>query len=210
LKKYIPFLFLVALAKSSFALENVRVIGPVAISTHSTVSVSFATGSTTTVQGTDAHDAAVTGKPVLFGVYASTNMPTAVSLGDVSRVLGDHFGRLVVLTGSSYPEVPDTTHATAAGETVCISSPGANLSLYINKVTLHNAGATNVTVSLLDGSGGTTLWKGELASEGGAAGISFGARGWKLSENVNLVASLSGDGDVDVNVTEFYIGPSTP
>lgn len=183
-----------------FAVDQVQVLGP--------VKVSQVSGSTDTVQGTDAHDAAITGKPVLIGGYASQDEPTAVSTdGDAVRPWLTKDGRLVALIGHGDPEPPDTTNCTASGETVLISSPGASVSLYINKVTIHNAGSSNVTVSLKNGSGGTTFWKGELASEGGAAGISFGSRGWKLSADTQLIGNLSAAGDVDVNVVEYYIAP---
>jgi hypothetical protein len=112
-----------------------------------------------------------------------------------------------IRASTAAPETPDWTNCTASGETVLLSSAGANTSYYINKVTIHNADSSNVTVSLLNGSGGTVIWKGELASEGGAVGISFGVRGWKLSANTQLVANLSGAGNVDINVTEFYKAP---
>jgi hypothetical protein len=116
-------------------------------------------------------------------------------------------GAFSIRASTAAPETPDWTNCTASGETVLLSSAGANTSYYINKVTIHNADSSNVTVSLLNGSAGTVIWKGELASEGGAVGISFGVRGWKLSANTQLVANLSGAGNVDINVTEFYKAP---
>lgn len=104
-------------------------------------------------------------------------------------------------------QVPLTVNVTASGDTVAISSPAASVRLIIKKISVHNAGSANVTVSLKDGGGGTTYWKGELASEGGAAGISFGNIGWKLSFNTNLVVSLSAAGDVDVNVMDYCKDP---
>lgn len=58
-------------ALKASAIDAVYVTNPVKISTQSTVSVSPASGSTQTVQGVDSHDAAVTGRPVLIGGYAS-------------------------------------------------------------------------------------------------------------------------------------------
>lgn len=103
------------------------------------------------------------------------------------------------------PEAPVTVNATASGNTTVIAAPGASLSLYICKASVHNRDAANVVVALQDGAGGTSRWRAELAAEGGGALIDFGARGWKLTANTLLNVNLSAVGSVDVNVTDFYI-----
>lgn len=200
-------LFFASLA-SSLKAQNVFVTN----STQTPVNVVGPTGtSATQVRGVTAHDAAATENPVFIGVYASTNIPSGISSpGDKVQVLGDNFGRIVVLTGSPYPEKPKFLNVTASGETVLISSPGASSSLYINKIIIQNRASTNRQVSLKDGSGGTIYFSAEVASEGGATAASFGARGWKLAANTQLIANLDAAGDVDFNVTEWYLGPSNP
>ena len=186
---------------AAHALGQVQVIG--------TVRTNPTSGSTTTVQGVDAHDAAVTGRPVLFGVYGSTTLPTAVTLGDVSRVLGDQFGRLVVVSGCPKNVGPTTTNATDSGDTVVISSPGANLSLYIATVMMMNRDSANVVVSLAEGSSDNIKWRGEIASEGGAGAFSSRSL-WKLPENTQLAVNLGAASNVDVSVMDYCVGPSTP
>ena len=204
MKKLLPFTFALLLPGVCRAVEQVQVIGPVRISTQTAL----------TVKGTIAHGStwlASTDNPQLMGGFAaSTPWPTAVSTGAVTYLIADPFGRLVVLNGSPYPNTPLWVNATAAGETVFISSPGANSSLYVNKVTLVNANTSAVTVSLKEGSSGTVKWQGYLASSGGSVGLSWGPRGWKLAANTQLIIYLSATGNVDCSVLEYTVGPSTP
>jgi hypothetical protein len=172
-----------------------------------TVTANAGTGTFTT-GGTAAHDAAVSGNPVLIAARANANEPTAVSAdGDVTHLWADLLGRLVVLPGHPSPEPPVAVNATASGNTTVIAAPGASLSLYICKGVINNAGAANVVVLLQDGAAGTTRFRAEVASEGGGVPFDFGARGWKLTANTLLNANLSAAGDVNVNVMEFYIAP---
>lgn len=155
-----------------------------------------------------AHDAAVSGNPVRIAARANANEPTAVSADDDTVDLwADRHGRQVVLTGHANPEPPVTVNATASGNTTVIVAPGASVSLYVCKASVHNRASSNRVVALSDGAAGTTRWKAELAAEGGGSMIDFGARGWKLTANTLLNVNLDAAGDVDVNITEYYIAP---
>jgi hypothetical protein len=159
-------------------------------------------------QGTAAHDVAVVGNPVTIGMRASADEPTAVSTdGDVVWAWSDRFGRQVVLPGHPNPEPPATINATASGDTTVIAAPGAGVSIYVCKASVHNRDATNRVVALRDGTGGTIRWRAEIANEGGGSLIDFGARGWKLTANTALVVNLDAAGSVDVNITEYYLAP---
>jgi len=159
------------------------------------------------IEGRAAHDVAIAGNPVQIGVRANANEPTAVADGDATHLWADLLGRLVVLTGHPSPEAPVAVNATASGNTTVIAAPGASLSLYIVKASVHNRDTTNRLVSLQDGAGGTTRWRAELASEGGGSLIDFGSRGWKLTANTLLNVNLDAAGNIDVNITEYYIAP---
>lgn len=194
-----------ALAGMARAADNVYVLGgQVKIATTSAVVVTAT--NPVQMQGAAAHDAPVSGNPILIGMYGSTNPVTAVTQGDAVRAWADLVGRLVVMTGRP-DKVDVSTNVTASGETVAISSPGASTSLYICKGSVHNAGSSNVTASFKNGSGGATFWKAELASEGGGSLFDFGGACKKITANSNFVVNLSGSGDVDVNVTEYFTGP---
>jgi hypothetical protein len=157
------------------------------------------------VQGTVAHDAAAANNPVLIAARANLNEPAVVADADVTHLWADLFGRLVVVSGHPNPEPPVSLNATASGNTTVIAAPGASLSLYICKGTVHNRAATNRVVRLEDGAAGTIRWRAEIAAEGGGAPFDFGSRGWKLTANTLLNVNLDAAGDVDVNITEFYI-----
>ncbi len=155
-----------------------------------------------------AHDSPIAGNPVRMAARANANEPAAVSADDDTVDLwADRHGRQVVLTGHANPEAPVTVNATASGNTTVIAAPGASVSLYICKASIHNRASSNRVVALSDGAAGTTRWKAELAAEGGGSMIDFGARGWKLTSNTLLNVNLDAAGDVDVNITEYYIAP---
>jgi len=162
-------------------------------------------GAPWSVHGDTAHDAVDANNPVKVGGKASLNEPTAVADADRVNAWIDQIGRFVVLTGHANPEPPDTSNVTASGDTTIIAAPGVGVSLHICKGSIHNAGAANVVVALRDGVAGTIRWQAELASEGGGAAFDFGNRGWKLTANTALVANLGAAGNVDINVTEFYV-----
>lgn len=173
--------------------------------TSGTVTANAGTG-TFTVGGINAHDAAVTGNPLRIGARANLNEPTAVSAdNDAVELWADRLGRLVVVAGHSNTEPPVTINATASGDTTVIAAPGASLSLYVQRGSLHNRGASTNVVSLRDGTAGTIRWRAELAADGGGSIFDFGDLGWKLTANTLLATNLTATGDVDVNITAHYI-----
>jgi hypothetical protein len=180
------------------------------IAANAPIAVRFSDGTSFGTPGTDyTHDAALTvastAGPVLVA-RASENEPPAVSAdNDAVLVWADRLGRLVTVSGHPNPETPIAQAATASGNTTVIASPGASLSLYIRKGSVHNAGSANVTVSLQEGASGATRWAAELAGEGGGSLFDFGDRGWKLPANTFLNVNLSAAGDVRVNITDYYI-----
>lgn len=158
--------------------------------------------------GEVAHDAAATSvDPTLIGGYASEDEPTAVSAdGDSVRAWFDRTGRQIVLLGHADPEPPVAVNVTADGQV--IAAPGASVSLYIKKGSVHNRASSTVLVALEDGSGGTERWRAEVAADGGGSLFDFGERGWKLTANTALYVDLTGGSlDVDINITEYYIAP---
>ena len=158
------------------------------------------------VQGQAAHDAAVAGNPVTIAGRSNANEPTAVS-GDGEAVFAwmDRFGRQITVAGHPSPEAPNSTNVTASGNTELIATPGGGLSLYIKKGSIHNSDPTSVVVQLKDGAGGTVRWQAELAATGGGSLFDFGDVGWKLTANTELSGNLDGSGDVNFNITEYYI-----
>ncbi len=177
----------------------------VVASDQSNVPVSQATASSLNaeVQGDAAHDAPVSGNPILMAGRANLNEPAAVADGDATSVWADQLGRQVVIVGHSNPEAPVPVNGSAAGVTV-IATPGVGLSLYIMKGSMHNRAATETVVSLREGAAGAIRFTANLAPDGGGTLFDFGSRGWKLPANTALVADI-GQASVDVNITEYYI-----
>jgi hypothetical protein len=50
-------------------------------------------------------------------------------------------------------------------------------------------------------------WRAELGSNGGGSIIDFGSHGWALTSNTLLNVNLTAAGDVDVNITDYYLAP---
>lgn len=167
------------------------------------VSQATASGLNAEVQGDAAHDAPVSGNPVLMAGRANLNEPVAVADGDATSIWADQLGRQVIIVGHSNPEAPVPVNGSAAGVSV-IAAPGVGLSLYIMKGSLHNRAATETVVSLREGAAGAIRFTANLAPDGGGTLFDFGSRGWKLPANTALVADI-GQASVDVNVTEYYI-----
>ena len=171
------------------------------------VTINNAAGATAVfVQGQAAHDAAVAGNPVVIAGRSNANEPTAVS-ADNEAVFAwmDRFGRQVTVAGHPSPEQPNSTNVTASGNTELIATPGGGLSLYIKKGSVHNSDPTSVVAQLKDGAAGTVVWQAELAATGGGSLFDFGDVGWKLTANTALNGNLDGSGDVNYNITEYYI-----
>lgn len=178
-------------------------IGNVDIVTMPNVTLAAGTN-TNEVVGDVAHDAAVAGNPVLVAARANANEPaTAVADGDATHLWADLFGRLVVLPGHPSPEAPVTANGSAAGVSV-IAAPGASVSLYICKGSVHNSAAAEQVISLRDGAAGTVRWTINAAADGGGSTFDFGARGWKLTANTALVMDAAA-ATAYCNITEYYI-----
>lgn len=154
------------------------------------------------VEGRAAHGVAVAGNPGLIAGRANANEPTAVADGQATSLWADLLGRLIVVDGHPSPEAPVTVNKTTTASSVVIAAPGVSLSLYIQKGSIHNTGAEN-KITLLDGA--TARWVANCAADGGGSLFDFGARGWKLAANTALNATASIAGDVDINVTQYYI-----
>lgn len=98
------------------------------------------------VQGKAAHDAAVSGNPILNGAYASAAAPTAVSTdGDVVRLWADLNGRLQVGDGGSTLSIDDGAGSLTVDGTVAVSS---------------------ITTAVVPGTAATNLGKAEDAAAG--------------------------------------------
>ena len=155
------------------------------------------------VGGNVAHSGVDAGNPIKIGGLANANEQTAVADADRVDAWFDPIGRQVCLLGHASPEAPVTANGSAAGVSV-IAAPGASLSLYICKGSLHNSAAAEAIVSLRDGAAGTIRFTANLAADGGGCLFDFGSRGWKLTANTAFVMDAASATQY-CNVTEYYI-----
>lgn len=159
------------------------------------------------VEGSVGEDELVSsgGNPLHIGARANANEPTVVGNGDLINIWADLFGRLVTISGHPSPEAPVTSNVTASGDNTIIAAPGGGVSLYICKGSVHNRNNSDITVALRDGTAGTIRWRALLAKNGGGSVFDFGDVGWKLTANTLLAFNLSATGNVDINITNYYI-----
>lgn len=112
----------------------------------------------TSAQGVAAHDASVSGNPVLIGGRASPIDGSdcgSVSEGDVSYIRTDLNGR--VLVNTAHPNSWNNTdnQSSAQTNTALESAPGAGLSLYVTDV-IFSADAAQ-TIKLVEDTAGTPV-----------------------------------------------------
>lgn len=181
------------------------------ITVDGTVTANAGTG-TFTVGGVAAHDAAVSGNPVLLGFEADNTETSPVTTdGDVVRGWADRFGRQVVTLDHPPDEAgagthgPYTENQTAIGDQELLAAPGASTSIYVTGFWMSNQGSAKNRVSLREGAAGTERYKGTLAADGG--GIVRNGIKWVLPANVALTGNLGAAGDVDYSI-DFFVAPT--
>jgi hypothetical protein len=155
------------------------------------------------VQGDAAHDAAVSGNPVLLGGRAETPDDTAPSAevsaeGDATDIAVDRDGAVY-----THPTPPRIWHvasevSSAVTDTTLKAAPGAGLSLYITDIYIACSAADDVTIE----EGTTTMkfkyycnGKGDGVAKSFVAPIKITANtlvSWTTSAAVNATVVLSG------------------
>jgi hypothetical protein len=104
------------------------------------------------VQGDAAHDAVVSGNPVLMGAEARSSNGTAVANGDATRLQADLVGRQVVAPYTLYDNiVRGCGNATGTADTAVIAAAGAGIRNYVTTITVINTSSTSTYVTVKDG-----------------------------------------------------------
>lgn len=123
------------------------------VTTVTTVSAVTSITNAVTVVGNAAHDAAVSGNPVLNAAEARTSESAVSASGDVVRLMADLVGKLVTM-----PYAPTdlqwqgTGSKTDTTDLAIKAAAGAGIRNYITDLICANSSATNVTVIVKDGS----------------------------------------------------------
>ena len=124
---------------------------------------------TPTISGAAAHDAAVSGNPLLTGAEARSSEGTAVASGDVVRLMADLVGKVI-----NQPYAPTDLHWQATGsktdttELTLKAAGAAGIRNYLTDIICVNTHATtNTTVIIKDGASGTEIARLPVPANGG-------------------------------------------
>lgn len=156
--------------------SSYTVVAKLAAGTNNIGTVSLSGSVSAVVVGAAAHDAAVSGNPVLQGLEARTSNPTAVANGDAVRAMADDLGRQVVMPMAPRDLVVDNhlTSMSASTTQTLLAAGGAGVFRDIVLLTISNRSSTAADVRILDGVvGGTERFRWEFAADGGGITLPF-------------------------------------
>ncbi len=162
--------------------------GALWVAVNGTVSVDL--GSNNDVQGMAAHDAGVSGNPLLIGAEARTTLPTAVGNGDAVRLQADDQG--VLITSNTPRNLISTARValTTTTETTVLAAIAATF-IDLTDIILSNSSGSAVTVDIRDSTAGTIRLTLHLAATGGGASINLRTALPQATANNNWTAQLS-------------------
>lgn len=151
------------------------------------------------VGGTVAHDGADAGNPVKIGGQARTTNPTAVADADRVNAIFDDLGRLVVVPHQVRDLVATqaTTITNSTTETTIVTAAASTFH-DLTHLTITNASATAVVVTLRDATGAGTPCTYALAANGGIV-LAYPTPKKQGTVNTNWTVQLS------VNTVTVYI-----
>jgi hypothetical protein len=158
------------------------------------------------VAGTAAHDAAVSGNPVLMGLEARTTAPTAVSNGDAVRAQADSLGKQVALLGAPH-ELDVRGNATYTNTTAAdvIAAQGAGVKIVVTSLVVTNHHATQGTKVEIR-SNTTVLMQISAAAAGGGISLANPRGILKSAANEAITArNVTTGADVDVFASGYTI-----
>jgi len=126
------------------------------------------------IEGPTAHDAASAANPVLVGAHAVSAEQTAVANADLTRLITDLVGKLIVLPYANPENLVSgkTAAITDTTNTQVLAAAGAGVRNYVTTILVTNSHATVGTlVKINDGS--TEIFSGYAAAAGGGFAISL-------------------------------------
>ena len=157
------------------------------------------------IQGKAAHDAAVSGNPVLVAGRAMLTVPTAVADGDVTYLGMDKHQRGVFVHNAP-PDKWLSGHSGQIADTATtqvIAAQGAGVKIYITDIMVTNGdAAVGTLVTIQDDAGSPVkLWEGYASKLGG---------GWAMHFETPLAATANQDVDAVCGTTsaEVYVSIS--
>lgn len=144
------------------------------VTTVSTVTTCSTVTTVSTLTGSGiAHDAADSGNPHKIGMKATAAMTarTLVAADDRTDLFAGLDG--VAITRPHAPledqlqDVKTNTDGASTAMTGGFAAPGANIRLYLTTLSIANTSASNITVDIRDGSGGSVIFTAMVPATGG-------------------------------------------
>lgn len=128
------------------------------------------------VVGAAAHDAAVSGNPVLLAGEARTSNGTAVANGDTVRLQADDLGRQVIQPFAPRDLIVNAhlTSLSATSTQTLLAAGGAGVFRDLVTIVLSNRSAATADVQIYDGlAAGTEMFRYTLAASGGGSNLAL-------------------------------------
>jgi hypothetical protein len=148
-------------------------------------------GHNVTALGAAAHDAPVSGNPVLVGLEARTTNPVAVADGDAVRAMADDLGRQVIVPHNTRDRVVDSLiNLAGTSETTLLAAQGAGIFADLTLLVITNSSATPVSISFRSATGGSVRMVVTVAARGGIV-MPFPCPFKQTTANNNWTAQLS-------------------
>jgi hypothetical protein len=159
-----------------------------------------------TVVGKGAHDAAVSGNPILAGFEGRTTDGTAVTSGDAVRGLADTLGKQIVILGSVHDlKVSGKANYTNNTASDLIAASGAGVKIVVTSVLVTNAHAT-VSTKVEIRAGTTVKIQGYALAAGGGFTLSDPQGLFITSANEAVTGrAVTTGSDVDIFVSGYKI-----
>jgi hypothetical protein len=165
-----------------------------------------ASGKGLPVQGEAAHDAATTGNPVLIGAECRTSDGTAVSNGDVVRLITDTLGKTVVLQGALHTlRGTASVNYTNTSAADLVAAGGAGVKIVVTSILVTNAAAAVSTkVTIRDKTTTTRKIVGYAYQTGGGFTFSNGGAPILISDANSAIEAVCGTTSSDTDVSVHY------
>lgn len=148
--------------------------------------------------GNAAHDAAVSGNPVLIGGEARDALGTAVATGDVVRPAFDRYGRMFTRSPKTTQASSNGTPITTATDTSVVSAPSAGNHLIPKRIHATNTSSTAVLITWRDGVAGAKRYPAYLP-QGGIQSLKLDGS-WELTTATALYLTTSAAGSIEWHV----------
>lgn len=126
------------------------------------------------IGGHTANNATQAGNPLYMGATAVSAEPTLSTNGQNAGLLTDLAHKLIVMPYANKENfISGSATTTGTSDTSVIASAGAGLKNYVTGLSVWNSGATTATITLKNGSGGSTIWTTIAPAGGGSNPITI-------------------------------------